>query len=143
MTKMIFISLPVANVARATAFYEALGFEKDIAFSGDHASSMRWSDAIVVMLADRAFFATLTSKPIVDPREGSSVLLALSCGSRAEVDAITEAALAAGGATVHDAEDQGFMYSRAFEDLDGHGWGPVWMDVAAFADATQPQTDAA
>ncbi|WP_375397809.1 VOC family protein [uncultured Sphingomonas sp.] len=143
MPKMIFVSLPVADVARATAFYEAIGFEKDPMFSGDHASSMKWSDAIVVMLADRAFFATLTTKPVIDPREGSSVLLALSRDSRAEVDAITEAALAAGGRTVHEPEDEGFIYSRAFEDLDGHGWGPVWMDVAAFEAKMQPQTASA
>jgi hypothetical protein len=23
------------------------------------------------------------------------------------------------------------MYSRAFEDFDGHGWGPFWMDPVA------------
>ena len=131
MTKMIFISLPVADVARSTAFYEAIGFTRDPRMSGEHAASMIWSDAIVVMLASRDFFATLTTRPIVDPREGGNVLLALSRDSRAEVDAISEAALAAGGREVHGAEDEGFMYSRAFEDLDGHGWGPVWMDAAA------------
>lgn len=25
-------------------------------------------------------------------------------------------------------EDHGFMYSRSFEDLDGHHWEVVWMD---------------
>ena len=30
-------------------------------------------------------------------------------------------------------EDLGFMYSRSFFDLDGHGWQVMWMDPAANA----------
>ena len=41
------------------------------------------------------------------------------------------AALAAGGSEADDAEDYGFMYSRSFFDLDGHGWQVMWMDPAA------------
>lgn len=131
MTKMIFVNLPVADVAKATTFYEALGFEKNPQFSNEQASSMQWSDAIVVMLLDRAFFSTFTDKTIIDARTQTGPLISLSRDSRAEVDAITEAALAAGGRELHDPEDMGFMYSRAFEDLDGHGWGTLYMDMAA------------
>lgn len=139
MPKMIFVNLPVADVAKAAAFYEALGFEKNETFSGDHAASMAWSDAIVVMLLDKAFFATLTGKRIIDARTETGALLALSRDSRADVDAITHAAVAAGGRELHDPEDLGFMYSRAFEDLDGHGWGPVFMDMAAAQHTMQPE----
>jgi hypothetical protein len=48
-----------------------------------------------------------------------------------EVDAVRAAALAAGGTEADDAEDYGFMYSRSFYDLDGHGWQVMWMDPAA------------
>jgi hypothetical protein len=133
MGRMIFVNLPVADVAVATTFYEAIGFEKNEMFSNEQASAMAWSDAINVMLLDRAFYATFTTKRIIDARQDSGVLLALSRDSRAEVDAITEAALAAGGRELHDPEDMGFMYSRAFEDLDGHGWGPFSMDMEAAA----------
>jgi predicted lactoylglutathione lyase len=51
--------------------------------------------------------------------------------SRDEVDAVSAAALAAGGSEADDAEDHGFMYSRSFFDLDGHGWQVMWMDPAA------------
>lgn len=142
MAKSIFINLPVADVAAAATFYEALGFTRDPRFSGDQGASMQWSDAICVMLLDHALYATFTPKRIVDARAESQVLLALSLDSRAEVDAISEAALAAGGREAHGAEDHGFMYSRAFEDLDGHGWGPFSMDIAAYdaaqAERTQP-----
>lgn len=133
MAKMIFVNLPVANVAKATAFYEAIGFEKNPQFSSEQASSMVWSDTIYVMLLEHAFYSTFTSKQIADPRATSAALYALSFDSRADVDAFTEAAIAAGGREAHDPEDLGFMYSRAFEDLDGHGFGPFYMDMEAAA----------
>lgn len=142
MPNMIFVNLPVADVARATAFYEAVGFTRDARFSGDHASAMQWADSFAVMLLDRAFYATFTPKRIIDATQESGALLALSLDSRAEVDAITERALAAGGREAHEPEELGFMYSRSFEDPDGHGWGPFWMDVEA-AVAAMPQKEAA
>ena len=39
--------------------------------------------------------------------------------------------LAAGGSKTHEPEDYGFMYQHGFHDLDGHGWGVLWMDPAA------------
>ena len=95
MAKMIFVNLPVADVARSTAFYEAIGFAKNQQFSGDHASSMVWSDTISIMVLDKAFYQTFTPKRIIDAHTTSGVLIALSFDSRAEVDAITEAAIAA------------------------------------------------
>ncbi len=131
MAKMIFVNLPVADVARSTAFYEAIGFEKNPQFSNEQASSMVWSDTIYVMLLEHAFYRTFTPKQIADPWATSAALYALSFDSRADVDAITEAAIAAGGREAHDPEDLGYMYSRAFEDLDGHGFGPFFMDMDA------------
>lgn len=137
--KMIFVNLPVADLPAATAFYEAIGFVKNPAFSNERGAAMVWSDTIYVMLLDRAFYATFTPKPIADSRTYSAALYALSFGSREAVDAITEAAAAAGAHQPHPPEDLGFMYSRAFEDPDGHGWGPFWMNPAA----TPPAEDAA
>lgn len=140
MPRMIFVNLPVNDVAKATAFYEAIGFTKNPMFSNEQGSAMEWSDTISVMLLGRPFYATFTPKQIIDAHTMSGVLLALAFDSRAEVDAITEAAIAAGGREAHEPEDQGFMYSRAFEDLDGHGWGPFHMDMeAAAATFAQPE----
>ena len=102
-------------------------------FSNDKASAMVWSDTIFVMLLGRDFYATFTPKPIADAHATSAVLIALGLDSRSEVDTITEAAIAAGGREAHPAEDEGYMYSRAFEDPDGHGFGPFHMDMAAAA----------
>ena len=143
MTQSIFVNLPVTDVAAATAFYTALGFRKNAMFSNARASAMIWSDAISVMLLGHGFYATFTDKRIIDARTQSGALLALSFDDRAAVDAITEAALAAGGRELHDPEDHGFMYSRAFEDPDGHGWGPFHMDMAAAERAMAPGPAAA
>ena len=138
MAKMIFINLPVADVARSTAFYEAIGFTRNEQFSNEQGSAMVWSDAIFVMLLAKPFFATFTPKTIADAHTTTSALFALSFDSKADVDTITEAAAAAGGTEPHGPEDMGFMYSRAFTDLDGHSWGPFWMDPAA-AEAGPPE----
>ncbi|MHA6723841.1 VOC family protein [Sphingomonas sp. RS2018] len=131
MPKEIFVNLPVTDVARSTAFYQALGFEKNDMFSNEQASAMTWSDGIAVMLLDTTFYVTFTPKRIIDAHSETGVLLALAFDSRAEVDTITDAAIAAGGREAHDPEDEGYMYSRAFEDPDGHGWGPFFMDMDA------------
>ena len=138
---MIFVNLPVADVAKATEFYEAIGFTRNAMFSSPQGSAMVWSDAIHVMLLDRAFYGTFTPKPIIDAHAMSGVLLALAFDSRGDVDAITEAAIAAGAREAHGPEDHGYMYSRAFEDLDGHGWGPFFMDMTAAATAMGQPSD--
>jgi len=134
MPKMIFVNLPVTDVARSTAFYEAIGFEKNPQFSNEQASCMVWSDSICVMLLAHPFYSTFTTKQIADTHKVSAALICLSRDSRAEVDSITQAALAAGGRETRDRQDMGFMYGRAFEDLDGHTFETMYMDMAA-ADA--------
>src|SRR5690242_11999820 len=131
MATMIFVNLPVTDVARSTAFYQAIGFEKNAQFSNEQASMMVWSDTISVMLLAHPFYATFTSKEIADTKRTSATLLCLSRDSRAEVDAITEAALAAGGHETRDPQEMGFMYGRSFEDPDGHTFEAMWMDMAA------------
>ena len=130
MTKMIFVNLPVADVAKSTALYEAMGFTKNPTFSNPQGSAMVWSDTINVMLLGHDLYSRFTPKKIADTHGESAALLCLSC-ERDEVDSIARAALDAGARELHGAEDEGFMYSRAFEDFDGHSWQVMWMDVAA------------
>lgn len=138
MPKMIFVNLPVSDLARSTRFYEAIGCEKNEAFSNEQAAMLVWSDTISFMLLTHDFYRGFTTKPIADAHQTSAVLLCLSRDSRAEVDTIAEAALDAGGREHREAQDMGFMYSRAFEDPDGHVFEPMWMDLAT-ATATQAQ----
>jgi len=132
MPKMIFVNLPVKNLAAAIRFYKAIGCEQNLQFSNDQAAMMAWSETISFMLLTHEYYGTFTTKRIADAHETSEVLLALSRDSREEVDSISQAAAAAGGkADVRPPQDMGFMYSRAFQDPDGHVFEPVWMDMAA------------
>lgn len=146
MPKMIFVNLAVAHVEKSAAFYEAVGFARDQRFSRPgSAAAMTWSDTIAFMLLSREHFANFTSKTIIDARSSVETLLCLSRDSRAEVDAIVEAARAAGGkADPWPKQDHGFMYGRSFEDLDGHVIEPMWMDLeAALAAMGSHQTETA
>ena len=139
MPQMIFVNLPVADVAKSTAFYEAIGCTKDERFSNEVASAMQLSDTITFMILSHDFFKTFTPKAIADSKATTEVLICISRDSRAAVDEINQRAAAAGGrADVREVQDMGFMYSRAFEDPDGHMFEPMFMDMdaamAAFAD---------
>ncbi|MBR0845962.1 VOC family protein [Bradyrhizobium liaoningense] len=132
MPKMIFVSLPVADLKRATAFYEAIGADRNPQFSDDTASCMVISETIFAMLMTHDKFQQFTPKPIADARTSNQVLLCLSADSRNEVDDIVARAEAAGGtADPSPKEEFSFMYGRSFEDPDGHMWGVNWMDMAA------------
>ena len=132
MSQMIFINLPVADLERSMAFYEAIGFTKDAKFTNHLAASMALSDEIRVMLLTHEFWSSFTDRRRVDPAFEAQVLLCISRADREAVDAITAAAVAAGGASDPcPAQDHGFMYGRSFADPDGHIWEPMWMSVEA------------
>lgn len=132
MTQMLFVNLPVADLARSMAFYEAIGFKNQPDFTNEKAACMKLSDEIFVMLLTHPFWKTFTDKTIPDARTSAQLLLAISRENREAVDAIVEAAGAAGGrADCNPKQDYGWMYGRSFEDPDGHIWEPNWMDMAA------------
>lgn len=143
MSRMIFVNLPVADLAAAKAFYEAIGFTNDPRFTDETAAGMTLTDVIHVMLLTHDKWRQFTSKAIPNAQESAQVMLCISEDSRAAVDAITEKALEAGGKEEGDPDDYGFMYGRNFTDLDGHIWAPMWMDMAAFEAAAAQQAEAA
>jgi predicted lactoylglutathione lyase len=139
--KLIFVNLPVADLARSTAFYEAVGAVKNEMFCDGTASCMVFSETIHAMLLTHDKFRQFTPKKIADARETSEVLICLSAENREAVDRMVETAGRSGGKTdPSPRQDYGFMYGRSFEDPDGHIWEVVWMDVAA---ATAARTEKA
>jgi predicted lactoylglutathione lyase len=136
MSRMIFVNLPVRDLAASTAFYVALGGTVNPQFSGERSSSLMFSDAIGVMLLTHEHYREFTKRPIGDARRDSQALLALSVDNRAAVDATSTRAAAAGGRPdPNPAQDHGFMYGRSVEDPDGYVWEIMWMDPAAQAGA--------
>ena len=132
MTRMIFVNLPVRDLAKSLAFYVALGGTPNPQFSDDHAKSVMFSDAIGVMLMTHERYRQFTQRPIGDARRESQALIALSTDSREAVDATLKRAAAAGGrADPNPVQDLGFMYNRSVEDPDGYVWEIFWMDMTA------------
>ena len=132
MSKLIFVNLPVTDLRRATAFYEAVGAQKNEQFCDHTASCMVLSETIHAMLLTHDKFRQFTPKRIADARDVSEVLICISAESREAVDDMLAKADAAGGRIdPGPKQDYGFMYGRSFEDPDGHIWEVMWMDVEA------------
>ncbi|MFF2621112.1 VOC family protein [Oerskovia jenensis] len=127
----IFVNLPVADLEKSKAFYTQLGFTINAQFTDENASCVVISDTIYVMLLTHEFFRRFTPKDIVDARTSTEAINAISAESRPGVDDLADRALAAGGSQTNPPQDEGFMYSRSFSDLDGHLWEVMYMDPSA------------
>jgi hypothetical protein len=130
MPRNLYVTLPVEDLERSVAFFEALGFSFNPQFTSENGAALVINDNTSVMLVAESFFSTLSKVPITDPRKATEALFSLSLDSRAEVDELVRKAIAAGATEGHDPEDLGFMYSWAFVDLDGHQWGVFHIDAS-------------
>jgi predicted lactoylglutathione lyase len=139
MSKLIFVNLPVTDLDRSVAFYEAIGGRKDPRFCDHTAACMVLSDTIHVMLLTHDKYRQFTSKQIADAHTTSAALLCVSEDSRAAVDATVNKAVKAGAREDRPPQDYGFMFGRSFDDPDGHTWEVMWMDLEAFLKATGQQ----
>lgn len=137
--EQIFVNLPIKDMARSQAFFRALGYEFDPHFTNEQGACLVLGRNLFAMLLVEPFFQGFTGKPIADAHRSTEVLTCLSCASRAEVDALVARAVAAGGSAPRAPQDHGFMYGHGFEDLDGHIWELMHMDVSA---AANPDKDA-
>ena len=129
--RKIFVNLAVRDLERSKAFFERLGFRFNPKFTDDKAACMILSEEGYVMLLTEPFFRGFLKKAPCDPRTHTETLLALSCESRDEVNAMVKTALEAGGSPAGEVQDHGFMYAWSFFDPDGHHWEVMWMDPAA------------
>ncbi len=130
-SRKMFVNLAVHDLKRSMEFFSKLGLEFDPRFTDDKAACMVISEEAYVMLLMEPFFKGFTKREICNTSEQTEALLALSCGSRAEVDAMVKRAIAAGGEHAMEPQDHGFMYGWSFYDLDGHHWEVLWMDESA------------
>ena len=132
MSQMIFVNLPVSDLAAARRFLEALGATNEPKFTDETAAAMKFSDSIFFMLLTHDKYRQFTALPIADAKTSSGVLLCLSRDSRDAVDNSVDAAVAAGGkADPSPKQDYGVMYGRSVTDPDGNHFELMWMDPAA------------
>jgi len=137
--RMIFVNLPVADLDRSKAFFEALGFSINPQFSDETAACVVVSETIFVMLLTHDKFRQFINGEIGDAHAATEVLTCLSAESRQEVDDLLAKALANGGKAWKPIMDMGPMYGASFQDPDGHVWELMYMDMAAMAQAGEGQ----
>ena len=128
MNKQIFLNIAVADLPKATAFYQALGYSLHPEFTGDGAACRHQRDDLR-HARHACQVPRIHPKAVCDTTQAVEVLFNLSCESRQEVDDLVARAVAAGGSTYDKAEDFGFMYTHSFVDPDGHGWGLFHMSA--------------
>ncbi|GAA1825757.1 VOC family protein [Planosporangium flavigriseum] len=131
MSTAIFVNLPVKDLGKSMDFFTRLGFSFNRQFTDENAACLVISDTIYAMLLVEPFFQTFTKKEIADATKSTEAILCLGVESRQRVDELADRALAAGGLPANEAMDQGFMYGRSFQDLDGHLWEVMYMDQDA------------
>lgn len=131
MSTTTFVNLPVKDLERSRRFFTGLGFGFNEQFGGGNTACLVISDLACVLLHPEPAFAQFTRQEIADTAKTREVLIGLSASSRGEVDELVDKAVAGGGQTLGDAQDQGFMYMRAFLDPDGHQWSSIYMDMSA------------
>ena len=130
MATKIFVNLPVKDLKRSIEFFTKLGFSFNDQFSDENATSMIIAEDIVVMLLVEPFFKTfITNKDVCDAKKSTEVLICLSAESRERVDELVRLAVEAGGNASDIKQDHGWMYGHGFEDLDGHQWEVMYMDM--------------
>lgn len=128
MSQMVFINLPVSDLARSVDFFTTLGYEFNPQFTDESATCMIVSEHIYVMLLQHDRFRTFIDRAVADTHQSVAVLTAFNFDSAAAVKDICERAFAAGGRRYKEPEDLGFMYSWGFEDPDGNIFEAFWMD---------------
>jgi len=131
MTRKLFVNIPVRDLDKSMEFFSTLGFAFNKQFTDDKAACMVVNEEAYFMLLTQPFFKSFTDREQANTATHTEALFALSCDSRADVDAIVRKAIDAGGSHAKDPVDQGFMYGWSFYDLDGHHWEVLWMDPSA------------
>jgi catechol 2,3-dioxygenase-like lactoylglutathione lyase family enzyme len=118
--RLSFVTLGVADIARARAFYDKLGFRASSASNPD----VVFYDVggVVLALFGRAALAADAKVPESAPGF-SGVALAHNVRSEAEVDAVLAEAVAAGAKLIKPGEKAFWGgYTGYFADPDGHLW---------------------
>ena len=133
MTKEIWLNLPVKDVQRSKAFFEAIGFifNEPRSTGNDMACMYAGEKKFVVMLIREAMFAGFSKNNLTDTSQSSEILISYDAESREEVDAIAKKVVTAGGTMFGEpGESQGWMYGCGYSDPDGHRWNVLYMDFS-------------
>lgn len=130
--KQIFINLPVKDLEASVNFYRHLGFTVNPLFTFDDQKCMVWSEQIYLMLQSYEMFKSGNKKNLPDPKNNAIATFTLRVEDIESLNEIIENGLKAGGTESSPMIDEGFMQVRNLEDLDGHNWGIIFLDLNKF-----------
>ncbi len=130
------LTLAVDDLERSLSFYRRLGLESSgiiaTEFAGDDESA---AGAIATFPLDRGLILAVfprselakDAKIVPLPAHSGSFSIGHAVASREQVDALLDAAEAAGATVTVKAYDRPFgVYSGYFQDPDGHLWEVLW-----------------
>jgi uncharacterized protein len=130
MAKQIYINLPVKDIKKSIEFFTELGFKFNPQFSDDKSNCLIIGENIFAMLMEKdRFKGFIPNREIADTEKDTEVLLAIDVENKEKVDEMINKVVELGGREFREAQDYGWMYLRAFLDLDGHIWEIGFMDV--------------
>ena len=130
--KSIWLNLPAKDIKKSKIFFKAIGFrENSMHEKAEHlASFLIGENDFVMMLFPEESFKSFSGNAITDTKKGTEVLLNIDAQSKKEVDEMAKTVRKAGGKIYAEpGESQGWMYAFGFEDLDGHRWSMLYMDM--------------
>ena len=130
--KQIFINLPVSDIEASMHFYTQLGFTVNPLFTFDEQKCMVWTDQICVMLQTLEMSKKGGLKELADPKKHRIATFTIPVDSHEKMNEMMEKGLKAGGTEPTKQMDKGFMQLRNIEDLDGHHWGIMVLDIKKF-----------
>lgn len=132
MTKQIWLNLPVKNIEKSKAFFTQLGFSFNVQHETKTSACLMIGDSnFVIMLFSESVFEGFVQNRITDTKISSEILISIDAQSRIEVDEIALKVVEAGGIVfAKPAVNLGWMYGCGFQDLDGHRWNVLNMDLS-------------
>ncbi|WP_298627049.1 hypothetical protein [uncultured Legionella sp.] len=133
--RQMFVNLSVKNLDETIKFFTTLGFKFNPHFTNENAACMIiGATNFVMFLVEPMFKGFIPHHEINDSFKSKESLVALTLESREAVDLMLKKVLLAGGTEYRPAEDLGWMYGRAFQDINGHVWEPFFIDMKSMSD---------
>lgn len=125
MDNTVWVNLPVADLAKSTAFFLHLGFSFNAQYSNADCTALKFENC-TVMLFRQPVFCRIAS--IDSVTTGTGMLLSVGAKSKEAIDELARKAVEAGGTSDHQPYPMtGTIYGCLFVDLDGHRWNGLYM----------------
>ena len=130
MANDLWLNLPVRSLPRSIAFYEAIGFTRNLGPGNTESSAcfLVGDKRTVLMLFLDPVFSGFAGAPVSDTAQGAEMLISLGAASPHELDALAIKARAGGGEVFAEpGGSAGGMYGCGLRDPDGHRWNVLHM----------------